>query len=155
MNFKTHKIQPVFPILKITFALGIFYLIAILISPAKIYTAIFYLRIFIPLVVIASIYMIMTAKNAQIVLEKSGITLNLDFGRNKSTTIDYSVIDSLQICQNPIEKLFNVYTVKIIILSKEPQIQKTASFINQYMIFNKESAKNIKQNIEHLKRPEV
>ena len=97
----------------------------------------------------------MTAKNAEIVLEKNCITLNLDFGRNKSTTIDYSVIESLQISQNPIEKLFNVYTAKIIILSKEPQLQKTASFINQYMIFNKETAENIKQKIEHLKRPEV
>lgn len=155
MNFKPDKIQPIFPILKVTLALGIFYLIAILISPAKIYTAIFYLRIYIPLVAIAAIYMIMAAKNAEIIIGENSLTLNLDFGRNKSTDIDYAFIDKCLINQNPIEKLFNVYSVKIITLSSEPQIQKKASFINQYMIFNRQTAENINKHIEHIKRPEV
>lgn len=155
MTYKTNKIQPIFPILKVTLALAVFYLIAIFISPAKIYTAIYYLRIFIPLVLIATIYMIMAAKNAEIKLENTCLTLNLDFGRNKLTQLDYSLIEKCSIEQNVLEKLFNVYTLKIISLSDDPQIQKKVSFINQYMIFDKETSEKIKDNIEHIKRPEV
>ncbi len=148
MNFKTNKIQPVFPIIKIILALAVFYLIAILISPAKIYTAIFYLRIFIPLAVIGSIYMIVTAKNANIQFDEKSLTLNLGFGRNKSTSVEYSDIYKCQIHQNTLEKIFNVYTVQITTSSAEAQLQKKISFVNQYMIFSKDTALEISKIIE-------
>ena len=155
MNYKPDKIQPIFPILKVTLALGVFYLIAILISPAKIYTAIYYLRIFIPLVIIAAVYMIMASRNAEIRIEENSITLNLDFGRNKSTEVDYSFINSCTISKNALEKLFNVYSVKLMTLSTEPKVQKEISFINQYMIFSSKTAENINQHINNIKRLEV
>ena len=143
MKYLPNRFQCLIPISKVIAALAIFFVIALAVSPAKIYTAIFYLRIFIPIAVIISLYLFFISKSTSVTVDNSSLTLEITFSRCKTITIPFDEISTCEIKQNFIEKLISLYGININILSTEPENQKNASIVSQYMVFDKTTAEEI------------
>ncbi|MCJ7856967.1 PH domain-containing protein [Lachnospiraceae bacterium NSJ-143] len=150
MNCKPHILQSATPIIKLVLSLFVFYIIAILISPAKIYTAIFYLKVFVPIAAVASAYMIVISKGAEITVDNNNIQLTLNFGRNKSTQIPTSTVVSCDINQGFVGKLFNIYSLKLNTINNDPETNRKASFISQYLVFDKNGSEALKDYINKM-----
>lgn len=151
MKYLPSRFQCLVPISKVISALAVFFVIALAVSPAKIYTALFYLKIFIPIAVIISVYLFLISKSASVTVDNFSVTLDITFSRNKRVTIPFNEISSSEIKQNFIEKLFSVYGINICIFSTEPGNQKNVSFVNQYMVFDKNTAEEIVKKINSFK----
>ncbi len=151
MKYLPSRFQCLIPISKVIAALAVFFVIALAVSPAKIYTAVFYLKIFIPIAAIISVYLLLISKSVSVTVDNSSVTLEITFSRNKRVTIPFNEISSCGLKQNFIEKLFSVYGINIHIFSAEPENQKNASFVCQYMVFDKSTAEEIVKKINSLK----
>ena len=103
----------------------------------------FYLRIFIPIAVIISLYLFFISKSTSVTVDNSSLTLEITFSRCKTITIPFDEISTCEIKQNFIEKLISLYGININILSTEPENQKNASLVSQYMVFDKSTAEEI------------
>ncbi len=149
MKYKPHILQSTVSIIRTIILMLIFYVLAIIISSAKIYTAIFYIKIFAPITIIISFYMFFLAKDAEIYIDQKYITLNIGFGKVKTISIQTEIIKNCYIKQNIIEKLLNLYSLKLDTDSQNAELQKNISTINQYMIFSKETANKIMAEIKN------
>ena len=86
-TFKTSRLQAAAPISKTFIALLIFYFVALAISQTKLYTSIYYLKIFLPILIIVSIYLMSISGSSQIIFTENSLKLIQSFGKNRETEV--------------------------------------------------------------------
>jgi len=143
MEYKPSRLQPLLTIIRFIILLIIFYGIALIVSPAKTYTAFFYLKIFVPITIVMSVYIIVTSKGAVINLSENTIEINLDFSRNKKTVLNKQNIGTVSMYQSLPARALNLYQIRLAANTSVPDDEKKASLISQYMVFDKETADKI------------
>jgi len=136
MKYKPHILQSTVSIIRTIILMLIFYVLAIIISNSSYEFTI-------------SFYMFFLAKDAEIYIDQKYITLNIGFGKVKTISIQTEIIKNCYIKQNIIEKLLNLYSLKLDTDSQNAELQKNISTINQYMIFSKETANKIMAEIKN------
>ncbi len=156
-TFKTSRLQAAAPISKTFIALLIFYFVALAISQTKLYTSIYYLKIFLPILIIVSIYLMSISGSSQIIFTENSLKLIQSFGKNRETEVKIEdiklFVQKHGIVEDTISKIFNVYFFCAVPKTNDNDTIKKLSLISQYMAFSNPVREQFKAYIKNTKMP--
>jgi hypothetical protein len=140
MKFKTHIFQSLKNIILLFIIFAIFYIIAIAMSPAKYFTAIHYIKIFLPIWLIISTYLYLFSSTSIITITKDKIELDMKFGRKRHLDINISDINAAE-KKSVFSRLFGAE--RIMLSSDNVSLADTISTFNHYLYLSKKDASDL------------
>ena len=142
-TFKPHYILILISTLKAMGVLSIFFAIAILSSPTKFATAINLIKVLIPVILITYTYIMLFWKGITFETSAEKFDFRMKTGRKQHIEIDYTDIETVELKEGFLEKLFNVTRLSISLKGKEKIYADDTMVLNQYLVFKKDEAKEV------------
>ena len=147
MKVKPHYLYMLITTLKYLAALLVFYVIAVIISPNRYYTALNTLKVLIPVAIIIYAYLFYFWHGVSIEIDNEKIIFTMTVGRKNYVEIPLNEISSAELKEPFLCKIFNLKQISI---RSEEMEYKTGSdifVVNKFLIFSAPQAEEIIQLI--------
>lgn len=145
MRFKTHICQSLKNIILLFIVLLLFCLAAIGVSDAKYFTAIHYIRLFVPIWIIMSMYFYVFSSTSVITVSDGKLKLEMKFGRNRHSELNISDITAIE----KKDVFANLLGAKRIVLSsKDISSAETIVLFNHYLFLSKNDAAELMKSLK-------
>lgn len=143
MKTKPHYLYMLVTTLKYLAALLIFYVIAIIFSPDRYYTALGTLKVLIPVAIIIYAYLFYFWHGVSIEIDSEKIIFTMTVGRKNHVKIPLNDISSVELKEPFLCKLFNLKQISIRSNSMEYKTGSDIFVVEKFLIFSSADAENI------------
>lgn len=142
-NLKPHYLLILVSTLKMILTLLVFFVLAILLSPNKYYTALNLIKILFPIIILVYAYMFYFWHSVTINITAKKLDFNMTAGRQNHIEIFYNDIETLTLKQGFIEKMFGISRISMKIKNVEKTYGGKIMILDQYMFFKTIEAEEI------------
>ncbi|MCI8341695.1 MAG: PH domain-containing protein [Firmicutes bacterium] len=139
-KLKPHYMLILISTIKTAAVLSLFYAAAVFLSPNRYYSALNLLKMFIPAIVLAYVYLFFFWQSIEIELSKKELIFTMKFGRKNHIEILCSDIDNVSIKQGWLEKIFGVSRVCLTLKNSEKTYGSDTMVLEHYLVFKNETA---------------
>lgn len=145
-QIRPHSLLIVVTTLKVTLALLVFFLLALLLSPSKVASAYLLGRVFLLLIVLCYGYLFFFWHGVTFSFGETELTFFMKAGRKNEIHLPYQNIQSISLRQGTLEKLFGV-TRLFLTLKTENTYGSDQMVLNQYLLFDTRTARQLYEKI--------